>query len=246
MRTRGRVCAAAAAAATLAVWCVCGSSGAARAGDADVAHAILFSGTDLWRNGAFAHGGLLWSPNGLNRDGFTFKAMISGGSYRYHAGSLGGARVTGTEFAGALLAGWRIKRGQLEVKAFAGPELRNNTLSPDDPGNTLRGHKIGLRLAAELWDEPTPATMIAADASVSTVATDYSARAAFGWRVLDRFYFGPETQVYGAEGYRQLRLGLHVTSFKYRDTEWSAAAGWAADSDNGSGLYLRLGLLRRQ
>jgi hypothetical protein len=207
---------------------------------------MLFSGTDLWRNGAFAYGGLLWAPGGLDRDGFTFKAVISGGVYRYHAGAFGGARVQGRELAGELLAGWRIKRGHLEVKAFAGPEFRRNTLSPDDPGNALRGDKLGLQFAAELWDEPTPSTMIAADASVSTIATDYSARAAFGWRVHGRFYAGPETQVYGGDGYRQWRVGLHVTSLKYRDTEWSAAAGWAFDSDEDDGPYLRLGVLVRR
>jgi hypothetical protein len=217
-----------------------------RADDAGRAHAILFSGTDLWRNGAFAYGGLLWTPGGLDRDGFTFKAVISGGTYGYQAGSLGGARVIGTEISGTLLAGWRIKRGQLEVKAFAGPELRRNTLSPDDPGNALRGEKLGLRLAIELWDEPTPTTMIAADASASSFATDYSARAAFGWRVLDRFYAGPETQVYGGDGYRQLRVGLHITGLKYRDAEWSAAAGWAFDSDEDDGPYLRIGVLVRR
>jgi hypothetical protein len=32
---------------------------------------FLFAGTDLWRDGAFVHGGLLWSPAGLDADGFT-------------------------------------------------------------------------------------------------------------------------------------------------------------------------------
>jgi hypothetical protein len=32
---------------------------------------LLFAGTDLWRDGAFLHGGVLWSPGGLDSDGFT-------------------------------------------------------------------------------------------------------------------------------------------------------------------------------
>jgi hypothetical protein len=32
---------------------------------------LLFAGTDLWRDGAFANGGLLWSPAGLDQGGFT-------------------------------------------------------------------------------------------------------------------------------------------------------------------------------
>jgi hypothetical protein len=32
--------------------------------------------------------------------------------------------------------------------------------------------------------------------------------------VLDHFYSGPETQLYGSDGYRQWRLRLHITSMK--------------------------------
>jgi hypothetical protein len=32
---------------------------------------LLFGATDLWRYGQFLYGGTLWSPGGLNSDGFT-------------------------------------------------------------------------------------------------------------------------------------------------------------------------------
>lgn len=32
---------------------------------------LLFAGTDVWRDGAFLYGGLLWSPGGFDVDGFT-------------------------------------------------------------------------------------------------------------------------------------------------------------------------------
>jgi hypothetical protein len=244
MRWLRRVHAATLCAAAMALCCVGVPAGwAADGGDFRV---ILFSGADIWFNGAFAHGGLLWSPGGLDRDGFTFKALLSGGFYRYDAGDLGGARVNGTEITGQFLPGWRIKRGTLELKAFVGAELRRNRLSPDDPGNPLRGNKVGVRFSAELWYEPTPTTMLAADASVSTIVTDFTARAAFGWRTLDRFYLGPETQVYGDDGYRQLRFGLHLTGFKSGDSEWCAAAGWSLDTDNRSSPYVRIGFMQRR
>jgi hypothetical protein len=50
--------------------CVCVSTGPARAGD-DGAQFLLFSGADLWRDGRFMHGGLQWSPGGLDHEGFT-------------------------------------------------------------------------------------------------------------------------------------------------------------------------------
>jgi hypothetical protein len=104
---------------------------------------------------------------------------------------------------------------------------------------------MGLRLSTEVWDEPTDTTMIAANASLSTIDRSYSARIGFGWKIFDQFYSGPETQVYNADGYSQRRLGLHVTSMKTGDAEWSAAGGWAVDTNNRSSPYLRLGFMQR-
>ena len=104
---------------------------------------------------------------------------------------------------------------------------------------------MGLRISTELWDEPTNQTMIAADASLSTIYTSYSARISFGWKILDQFYSGPETQVYSADGYSQRRFGVHVTSMKTGDAEWSAAGGWSVDTNNRSSPYLRLGFMQR-
>ena len=74
---------------------------------------------------------------------------------------------------------------------------------PDDPSNRLHGTSAGARAAINLWFEPTPATMIAADASLTSIATGYSARAAYGWRLRDWFYLGPEAQTFACIGYSQ-------------------------------------------
>ena len=138
MRCGGRVSAAMAVAAAFIVCCVCVSAGPVRAGD-DGAQFLLFSGTDLWRDGGFLHGGLLWSPGGLDREGFTLKLMASGGLYRYRSGALNNAWVIGTEEEAQLLPGWRFKRDRLEVKVFAGLDIKNDVTSPDDPSNRLHG-----------------------------------------------------------------------------------------------------------
>jgi hypothetical protein len=213
-------------------------------------HVMLFSGRDIWRNGAFAYGGFIFAPGALDQDGLLFKVLLSGGLYRYDAGNLGGERVIGAEWLAQLLPGWRIKRGDAEFKVFMGPDIQNHRLRPDDHDNKLRGRSFGLRMAAEMWIEPSPATMIAADVSLSSIATSNSARAAYGWRVFDEMlggvYVGPEVQYFGSEGYRQVRFGAHVTSMKIDDVEWSAALGWARDSDGRSGPYLRLNVLKRR
>ena len=233
----------------VAAFIVCGfcvSPGRAWADDDDV-RVILFSGRDIWRNGIFAHGGMIYAPAGVDQDGVLFKLLLSGGLYRYNASSLGGQRVIGAEATVQVMPGWRVKRGDLEVKVFFGLDGEDHRLWPDDPSNQLRGRSFGIRFASELWYEPTPATMFAADASLASIATSHSVRAAYGWRVFDElFYLGPEIQYIGAGEYRHLRLGAHVTSMKTGIYEWTAAGGWAEDSDGRASPYLRLGMLKRQ
>ena len=242
-----RVWVAARSAAALCFCCVCAPP--ADANDFDEAHVLLFSGRDIWRNGAFAHGGFIVAPSGLDRDGLLLKIMLSAGLYRYDAQNLG-KRVVGAEWLTNILPGWRIKRGNAEFKVFMGPEIQNHYLRPDDSANRLRGYSFGLRVAAEAWYEPTAEMMIAADVSLSSIATGNSARIAYGRRVLEEMlggiYIGPEVQYFGSDGYRHGRLGMHITSMKTEDTEWSAAAGWARDSAGRSSSYVRLSILTRR
>ena len=175
MRCGGRVSAAMAVAAAFSVCCVCVSVGPVRADGG--AQFLLFSGADLWRDGRFLHGGVLWSPDGLDREGFTLKVMGSGGLYRYRSGALNNAWVIGTEEEVQLLPGWRFKQDRLEVKLFAGIDIKNDVTSPYDPSSRLHGTAVGVRTAVNLWLEPTPTTMVAADASLTSIVTGYSARA---------------------------------------------------------------------
>ena len=231
------------------ICCVFATARVALSSEDEDAQAMLFSGRDIWRNGAFAYGGLVYAPGGFDRDGLLLKVLLSGGLYRYDAKNRG-QTVVGAEWLAQILPGWRIKRGDAEFKFFMGPEIQQHRLWPDDLDNRLRGRSFGLRVTAELWYEPAPSMMIAADVSLSTIATSNSARAAYGWRVFEEMlggvYIGPEVQYFGSDGYRQLRFGAHVTTMKTEDADWSAAIGWARDSDGRSSPYVRLNWLRRQ
>src|SRR4026207_437068 len=105
--------------------CVC-TPGPARASDSDDAHVMLFSGRDIWRHGAFAYGGFLIAPSGLDQDGLLLKIMLSGGLYRYDAQNLGGDRVVGAEWLTHVLPGWGVQRGAVGRKGFRG------TANPSD------------------------------------------------------------------------------------------------------------------
>ncbi len=215
----------------------------ATADGAALDHVLLFSGTDLWRNGGFMHGGLLWSPRGLTNEGFTLKLLMAGGAYRYRSGA---AEITGGMGLAALMPGWRVMTGGLEVLVYAGPELQFHRLWPDDPGNRLRRSHGGARAGIDIWTEPSDRTMLALSFSGSTIGPNYWTRVAFGWRVLDAAWIGPETGALGDMTYRQFRLGAHVTGLRTKVLEWSAGAGYAADSDRRDGIYGHLGFVMRR
>lgn len=205
---------------------------------------LYFSGFDLWRSGGTSYGGMLWSPGGLNNDGFTLKALLAGGTYLYQAGI---NDIRGKYLLGSVMPGWRFKRGDFEIKIFAGLDLQHHETSPDDPGNRLRGNHAGARLNAEIWWEPMPAEMmVAASFSGSTIGDNYGVRLATGWRVLNDFWAGPETEASGDQVYRQYRVGAHLTSYKMGDFEWALSAGYVEDNSHRSGLYGRINLLTRR
>lgn len=97
MSLRRRACATVIAGVALSVCLVCASFVSAWAGEDDDPHAMLFSGRDLLLNGAFAHGGFLFAPSGLDQGGLLLKILFASGLYRYDAKNLGGERVIGAE-----------------------------------------------------------------------------------------------------------------------------------------------------
>lgn len=218
----------------------------ARGADADPAEPKfqLFSGTDLWREGGFLYGGVVWSPDSLYKQGFALKVMAGAGEYRFHSGALA-TDVMGHVTQGFVTPGWRFKAEHLEITVFAGLDAQQHRLTPDDPSAGLRGGYLGARGEVDVWYEPSVTTMIAADASFSTIGDSYSGRLAYGWKLRNTFYVGPEVQAMGSVNYSAVRAGLHVTSWHYGRTEWSAAAGFMSDSDHRQGLYGRLGMLWR-
>jgi hypothetical protein len=205
---------------------------------------LFFAGTDLWRYGAFAYGGLLWSPAGLDADGFTLKMLLNGGGYSYVSGGLH-QDVDGALLSAGVLPGWRLSSNGIAVSVFAGPVVQDYRLTPDDPGSRLRGFYVGGQLAADVWYQPSPATMVALNGTIASIGPTGSLRAAFGFRVFDRLFVGPENQEIWSGNFQEVQFGAHVTGFHMNGIEWSAGSGWAIASDHRAGPYLRFGVSAR-
>jgi hypothetical protein len=208
-----------------------------------VERALLFSGFDLWRHDGFVHGGLLWSPDGLAREGFSLKVLFAGGNYDYLSGF---NQITGRQVLTAVMPGWRFKGEHYEAMLFAGPDLQSNGYVPDDPGNRLHGITAGLRVGGDIWYQPSESFMATAAVSAATTGANFWGRTAIGWRFLDWAWVGPEASAFGDHNYQQLRLGIHTTAFRTGAFEWSAGFGEVWDSDGRSGVYGRIGLLTRR
>jgi Cellulose biosynthesis protein BcsS len=232
------------AAAAAATMILCATAVRAEGNTPDNPSFLLFAGTDLWDDGAFVHGGLLWSPGGVDADGFTLKTLLSGGLYDYPSDSLH-VTVEGTLFSAAALPGWRITANGVSLALYAGPVVQDYRLTPDDPGSRLRGTYAGAQLAGDLWYQPTPASMVALSGFVASIGPTGSVRAAVGGRFGEPFFVGPETQGIWCIDYEQFRFGVHVTALRIDATEWSAAGGIALDSFGRAGPYVRLGFFTR-
>lgn len=233
-----------AAVATIVIFCVA----AARAGTDDAPYSpsfLLFADTNLWRDGAFLDGGLLWSPAGLDKGGATFKVLLAGGGYTYPSTDLH-TDVDGALVSASALPGWRMTGNGFVVGIYAGALVQDYRLTPFDPASLLHGAHAGGQLAGDVWYQPNPTMMVAFDGSIASIALIGSARAAVGWRVGEPpFFVGPETQALWCIDYQQLRFGAHVTAFRIDGFEWTAATGLAIESFGRTGVYLRVGVNTR-
>lgn len=226
-------------AAAIASMVLCAASGRVSAA-APGPTFLLFGGADLWRYGDFLYGGTLWSPGGIDASGFTFKLLVNGGAYSYSSSSLHTA-INGTTLSGAALPGWRFVQGALTVSLFAGAAVQDYRLSPYDPGARLRGLYVGAQFATDVWYQPAANVMAAVNGAISSIGPTGYLRGALGYRVFDAMFVGPESEALWCGNFQELQLGAHLTGLKLAGTEWSAAGGWARDSDKRNGPYLRLG-----
>ena len=200
--SRGRrVSAAMVVAAAFMVCCVCVSTGPARAGD-DGAQFLLFSGADLWRDGRFMHGGLLWSPGGLDREGFTLQADGFGRAVplplRRARQCLGDRRRGGGPGAAGLAVQARPAGGQgfrrARHQGRCHQSLRSRpTACTGTPSAPAPPSICGSSRRPRPWSRPTPRCRRSPPAIRRAPP--------IGWRLHDWFYLGPEAQTFACIGY---------------------------------------------
>lgn len=197
---------------------------------------LLFNGIDIWRANVDLYGGMLWAPAGLNADGPIAQLFVSRRFDHYQDGS-------STISKASVLGGYRVKRGDFELKVMVGPQWQQ--FDPTSSSAAQSGTKLGLHGVAETWWEPHPLFLLASSWTAYTFGHGYGARLAAGWRAFDQFWIGPEISTFSDVFSTQYRVGLHVTGLRWQDLEWSAATGHLEDNFHRRGGYLRFGVLLR-
>jgi hypothetical protein len=171
----------------------------------------------------------------LDRSGFRLRTSGIVGTYTYESTDVG--KVNGNLLGGAFLFGyeWVFKRASISV--YAGGEVVNTTISPNDPNNQAKGTSAGLKLATDFYLTPTNATMIAGVFSYSTNFNSYYGRLKFGMAFANNIYIGPEIGALGDNFFQQWRIGGHVTGIRLGMLQFGAALGFLNDRVRGAGLY---------
>ena len=127
------------------------------------------------------------------------------------------------------------------LAGLVGPEFEEQ--QPTIKGAVARWSlpRFGLRLHGELWSHPTDDTLLAATLVAGTARSHLWGRTAFGYRVWNNVFVGPEASVSMTETYREWRLGAHITGLQLGRFTFGFSGGWRREEDSRHrGLYLNL------
>ena len=174
----------------------------------------------------------------MYKSGMRVRLSVLGGSYVYTPATpilLG--NIHGTIINGAFLVGYEWVTTRATVAVYGGAEAVNTSISPNDPNNTVKGGRAGVKLATDFYVTPTDDMMIAGVASYSSNFNAYYGRLKFGFAIGDRLYIGPEVAALGDNFFQQWRVGGHVSGLRFGAMQFGAAVGFVNDRVRGAGVY---------
>ena len=172
----------------------------------------------------------------LLEDGLRVRLQGVAGTYSY-PGAAVRQTVTGVQQEGTVLLGYEWIWQQAALAGYIGMNVRSNELSILDPGNPVVGTGLGVKVAADLYVNPTENTLFSANASYSTLFNAYYARFRAGVAVLPGVFVGPEATLLGDAFFNGWRAGGHVTGFAIGPMKFSLGAGYAFDRIRKGGYY---------
>jgi hypothetical protein len=198
----------------------------------------IYFGVDLTSHGGLVgYAGILYAPYGMDVSGIRLALFGLYGQYKYDGGGVG---ITGTFGSFDALIGYSFVMQNGALTLSVGPNFQDHSLSPADPTNPVQGSKVGLKVQADIWANPTPNTLIYALGSYSTAFETYYALGRFGFDLTNGqgVFLGPEIGVLGNERTDQVRAGVFISGIRAgRSARLGFSTGWLRERDQGSGWY---------
>lgn len=171
----------------------------------DTLKVASYSGVDVSRDAWAIYSGQVFALNGdFTRSGFVARTQGIYAQYHYDAGAPP-ATIDAKDRSIDAMIGYNHTTGGFSAIVYAGLEIRDVDLSPDDPWNEVRGTKTGLKLALEIENEGGP-LYYSFDASYSTAFDSFFALARIGHNRAG-YVFGPEAYYFSDEGDWAVRAG---------------------------------------
>lgn len=199
----------------------------------------LYFGVDWNSHKSIAgYTGILYAPYGMDKSGLRLSAFGLVGHYEYRGGETGFERFKGNFVSSDALVGWShvFNNGAFTVQI--GANYQDHRVRPDDPNNPVQGSKLGFKVQADIWVEPTERTLIYALGSYSTAFDTYYALGRFGYDFAStKVYFGPEVGALGNDRTDQQRVGAHLTGIKIGPGKVTISGGWMHERGEGNGGY---------
>jgi len=203
---------------------------------------VLFGSLDAGRSTFLTVGAKQTFTGPLDRSGLVSLVTVGYGGSPGQAGSENDSDtvVRPTIQAGALI-GYQWAFDRVFVAGFIGPEFDARQPASIEEASRLSQPRLGLRVQGELWAHPTQDILLAATVVAGSARSSLWGRAAFGYRVWNDIFVGPEVALSRSENFREWRVGAHVTGVQLGQFTFGLSGGWRGEeNDSHGGAYVNL------
>ena len=218
---------------------------------ADEKHFVMFAGGTASGLGWFSYLGGVYAPfSDIRESGFLVRGFFGGGEYDYDVGQcLGGppctttnVNIDGEVLTGDLMVGYQFVVNRFVLRVFAGGNIADHDINPNDPGNPLTGTEGGGKGQLELFIPMGQSLWTSIMGSYATTNEDYWSRARIGYQVTNRISVGPEGVFLGNERFDTYKVGGFVSVGLTDDLSAVASGGYLNNTSEGDSGYGSLGL----
>lgn len=170
---------------------------------------VVFTGVDIAPQDTVATWlGAIHAFNGLGHDGFYVRLLGAHAWYDYTSGG-GLGTIDGRVALFDAQIGYQIVRSNIRAGLSMGIDNQDYDLSPDDPGNRIRGNETGFKIMGDVGTLVARPWFFDIIGSYSTAFDSYWARGRVGYE-FRKIVVGPEVSFYGNSDFRADRVGGFV------------------------------------